>query len=154
MPVGDVQGELRAAGRRALTAARRRQAYPVRATRREDAHRPAGANRADAKSDRVVAAAARALRRLLTKHATKHANTKPEPKRSRDEPGHPRRQVEGDEGARKEQWGKITDDELDRAEGKAEQLVGLLQQRYGYSKEKAQEEYDRFLRNSETEARR
>jgi hypothetical protein len=23
--------------------------------------------------------------------------------------------------------------------------VGLLQQRYGYSKEKAQEEYDRFL---------
>ena len=57
-------------------------------------------------------------------------------------------------GRVKEQWGKITDDELDRAEGKAEQLVGLLQQRYGYSKEKAQEEYDSFLRNSETEARR
>jgi uncharacterized protein YjbJ (UPF0337 family) len=57
-------------------------------------------------------------------------------------------------GRVKEQWGKITDDELDRAEGKAEQLVGLLQQRYGYSKEKAQEEYDRFLRNSETEVRR
>jgi len=57
-------------------------------------------------------------------------------------------------GRVKEQWGKITDDELDRAEGKAEQLVGLLQQRYGYSKEKAQKEYDRFPRNSETEARR
>jgi uncharacterized protein YjbJ (UPF0337 family) len=57
-------------------------------------------------------------------------------------------------GRVKEQWGKITDDELDRAEGKAEQLVGLLQQRYGYSKEKAQEEYDRFLRNFESEARR
>ncbi len=57
-------------------------------------------------------------------------------------------------GRVKEQWGKFTDDDLDRAEGKAEQLVGLLQQRYGYSKEKAQQEYDRFLRSSETEARR
>ena len=57
-------------------------------------------------------------------------------------------------GRVKEQWGKITDDELDRAEGKAEQMVGLLQQRYGYTREKAQEEYDRFLRNSETEVRR
>lgn len=56
-------------------------------------------------------------------------------------------------GRVKEQWGKITDDELDRAEGKAEQLVGLLQQRYGYSKEKAQEEYGRFLRDAETGAR-
>ena len=52
-------------------------------------------------------------------------------------------------GRVKEQWGKITDDELDRAEGKAEQMVGLLQQRYGYTREKAREEYDRFLQNSE-----
>jgi uncharacterized protein YjbJ (UPF0337 family) len=57
-------------------------------------------------------------------------------------------------GRVKEQWGKITDDELDRAEGKAEQMVGLLQQRYGYSKERAQEEYDRFMRDQETEIRR
>jgi uncharacterized protein YjbJ (UPF0337 family) len=48
-------------------------------------------------------------------------------------------------GSVKEQWGKLTDDEIDRAEGRAEQMVGLLQQRYGYSKDKAQEEYDRFL---------
>jgi uncharacterized protein YjbJ (UPF0337 family) len=57
-------------------------------------------------------------------------------------------------GRVKEQWGKLTDDELDRAEGKADQLVGLLQQRYGYTREKAEEEYDRFLRNSEAESRR
>lgn len=57
-------------------------------------------------------------------------------------------------GRVKEQWGKITDDELDRAEGKADQLVGLLQQRYGYTREKAEEEYDRFLANTETESRR
>jgi uncharacterized protein YjbJ (UPF0337 family) len=53
-------------------------------------------------------------------------------------------------GRVKEQWGKITDDELDRAEGRAEQMIGLLQQRYGYSKERAQEEYDRFMRDQET----
>jgi uncharacterized protein YjbJ (UPF0337 family) len=57
-------------------------------------------------------------------------------------------------GRVKEQWGKITDDELDRAEGKAEQMVGLIQQRYGYTKEKAQEEYDRFLKSTEAESRR
>jgi uncharacterized protein YjbJ (UPF0337 family) len=57
-------------------------------------------------------------------------------------------------GRVKEQWGKLTDDELDRAEGKADQLVGLLQQRYGYTREKAEEEYDRFLRNSEAGSRR
>jgi uncharacterized protein YjbJ (UPF0337 family) len=57
-------------------------------------------------------------------------------------------------GRVKEQWGKLTDDELDRAEGKAEQMIGLLQQRYGYSKERAQEEYDRFMRDQETEVRR
>jgi len=57
-------------------------------------------------------------------------------------------------GRVKEQWGKITDDELDRAEGKADQMVGLLQQRYGYSKERAQEEYDRFMKNQEAEVRR
>jgi len=57
-------------------------------------------------------------------------------------------------GRVKEQWGKITDDELDRAEGKAEQMIGLLQQRYGYSKERAQEEYDRFMKDQEMETRR
>lgn len=56
-------------------------------------------------------------------------------------------------GRVKEQWGKLTDDELDRAQGRAEQMIGLLQQRYGYTKEKAQEEYDRFLERTEIEAR-
>ena len=44
----------------------------------------------------------------------------------------------------KEQWGKLTDDDLDRAEGKADQMIGLLQQRYGYARDKAEEEYNRF----------
>jgi uncharacterized protein YjbJ (UPF0337 family) len=57
-------------------------------------------------------------------------------------------------GRVKEQWGKITDDELDRAEGKADQMIGLLQQRYGYTREKAEQEYNRFLEGAETESRR
>jgi uncharacterized protein YjbJ (UPF0337 family) len=47
-------------------------------------------------------------------------------------------------GKVKEQWGKLTDDDLDRAEGKAERLIGLLQQRYGYARDEAEREYQRF----------
>lgn len=48
-------------------------------------------------------------------------------------------------GLVKEQWGKLTDDDLDRIEGQAERLMGLLQQRYGYAKEKAEQEYKRIM---------
>ena len=48
-------------------------------------------------------------------------------------------------GLLKEQWGKLTDDDLDRIEGQTERLVGLLQQRYGYAKEKAEQEYKRIM---------
>lgn len=47
-------------------------------------------------------------------------------------------------GKVKEQWGNLTDDDLDRIEGRADQVIGLLQQRYGYAREKAEEEYHRF----------
>ncbi len=48
-------------------------------------------------------------------------------------------------GGVKQKWGKLTDDDLTQIEGKEEQLLGVLQKRYGYSKEKAQEEYERFM---------
>ena len=54
-------------------------------------------------------------------------------------------------GKAKEQWGKLTDDDLDRIEGKSEQLLGLLQQRYGYARDKAEEEYGRFLEKYSSE---
>jgi len=47
-------------------------------------------------------------------------------------------------GKVKEQWGKLTDDDLDKIDAKSEQLLGLLQQRYGYARDKAEEEYKRF----------
>lgn len=48
-------------------------------------------------------------------------------------------------GKIRSQWGKLTDDELDQINGNSEQLVGLLQERYGYAKDRAQRELDSFL---------
>jgi uncharacterized protein YjbJ (UPF0337 family) len=43
-------------------------------------------------------------------------------------------------GKVKEKWGKLTDDDLEVIEGKKDQLIGRLQERYGYSKEQAEKE--------------
>src|SRR5262245_28338724 len=40
-------------------------------------------------------------------------------------------------GEVKSQWGKLTDDDLDRAEGDAEKLIGRIQERYGYARDDA-----------------
>ena len=45
-------------------------------------------------------------------------------------------------GAIKEQWGKLTDDDLDRIEGKRDQLEGKIQERYGYAKDQATRDVD------------
>jgi uncharacterized protein YjbJ (UPF0337 family) len=41
-------------------------------------------------------------------------------------------------GAVKEQWGKLTDDDLLEIEGRRDQLVGKIQVRYGITKEEAE----------------
>jgi len=48
-------------------------------------------------------------------------------------------------GGVKETWGKLTDDDVTEIEGSEEKLLGLIQQRYGYTKEKAEMEYDKFI---------
>jgi uncharacterized protein YjbJ (UPF0337 family) len=57
-------------------------------------------------------------------------------------------QVKGDwkqlKGKVKEKWGKLPDDDLTTIAGKRDQLIGKLQQRYGYEKEQAQRELDEF----------
>ena len=47
-------------------------------------------------------------------------------------------------GKVKEEWGKLTDDDLKTVEGKFDKLAGLTRERYGYTKEKAEQELDRF----------
>jgi len=49
-------------------------------------------------------------------------------------------------GGLKEQWGKLSDDDLVQIEGKVEKLSGILQEKYGYSKEKAEEAYKGFVK--------
>lgn len=51
----------------------------------------------------------------------------------------------------KQQWGRLTDDELDQINGRYEELVGRVQERYGYSREEAANEVDTFLNNLGTD---
>jgi uncharacterized protein YjbJ (UPF0337 family) len=43
-------------------------------------------------------------------------------------------------GKIKEQWGKLTDDDLTVINGQQDELIGKLQERYGYTKEQAERE--------------
>ena len=49
-------------------------------------------------------------------------------------------------GKAKEKWGKLTDDEIDVVEGKRDQLVGRIQQRYGIAKDEAEKEVDAWAK--------
>jgi uncharacterized protein YjbJ (UPF0337 family) len=46
----------------------------------------------------------------------------------------------------KQKWGKLTDDDLTVIGGKRDELVGKLQERYGYEKAQAEKELDEFSR--------
>ncbi|GAA6188861.1 CsbD family protein [Litorivita sp. NS0012-18] len=43
-----------------------------------------------------------------------------------------------------ENWGKLTDDELDEAAGNREQLIGKIQEKYGIAKDEAEKQVDAF----------
>ena len=45
-------------------------------------------------------------------------------------------------GKVKEQWGKLTDDDLTQINGKRDQLEGKLQEHYGYSKDQTKKEIE------------
>jgi len=49
-------------------------------------------------------------------------------------------------GNARETWGKLTDDDLETAAGKRDKLVGRLQERYGYAKDRAEQEVDAWSR--------
>lgn len=52
-------------------------------------------------------------------------------------------------GEIKKRWGELTDDELDQVEGEWEKFVGLLQEKYGYTKEKAEAQIADLLAGEE-----
>ena len=43
-------------------------------------------------------------------------------------------------GKAKEQWGKLTDDDLDVIAGKRDQLLGRIQERHGVAKDEAEKQ--------------
>jgi uncharacterized protein YjbJ (UPF0337 family) len=52
-------------------------------------------------------------------------------------------------GRAKEQWGKLTDDDLDRIDGQREQLAGKIQETYGIGKDEAERQLSDWERTLE-----
>lgn len=48
-------------------------------------------------------------------------------------------------GKVKEQWGKLTDDEIAQINGNREQLEGRIQERYGVAKDEARTKVDEWI---------
>jgi uncharacterized protein YjbJ (UPF0337 family) len=62
-------------------------------------------------------------------------------------------QIEGNwkqlKGIVKQQWGKLTDDQIDLIEGRREELAGKIQEAYGLSKAEAEEQISQWVKQSE-----
>ena len=56
-------------------------------------------------------------------------------------------------GLVRQRWEKLTDDDFTRLSGKTEELVGALQQRYGYGKAQAELEINNWLRDHDQPVR-
>ena len=47
-------------------------------------------------------------------------------------------------GRVKERWGELTNDDLDRIEGRRDQLVGAIQKQYGMARDEVEREVERW----------
>ena len=52
-------------------------------------------------------------------------------------------------GHAREQWGKLTDDELEEVGGKKDVLVAKLEQKYGYAADEADRQADEWAKRQE-----
>ena len=50
-------------------------------------------------------------------------------------------------GRARQQWGKLTNDDLNLVEGKRTELVGRIQERYGIASDEAERQVDGWLQN-------
>lgn len=48
-------------------------------------------------------------------------------------------------GKLRDKWAKLTDDDLELVAGKRDRLVGKVQERYGYAKDRAEKEVDGWI---------
>ena len=51
-------------------------------------------------------------------------------------------------GKIRQQWGKLTDDDISQMQGSYEELEGKLQSAYGYQKDQTKKEIDEFLKRN------
>jgi uncharacterized protein YjbJ (UPF0337 family) len=60
-------------------------------------------------------------------------------------------QIEGKwhqvKGKVREQWGKLTDDDLDVIAGRRDQFLGRLQERYGLARAEAERQIDEWVKS-------
>lgn len=54
-------------------------------------------------------------------------------------------------GLIKQQWGKLTDDDLSRIDGNWERLLGAIQERYGIERQEAQTQIEEYLEKAKRE---
>ena len=52
-------------------------------------------------------------------------------------------------GKVKSKWGRLTDDDLTQVQGQKDRLVGVIQQKYGLAREKAEEQLEEFLSSAD-----
>ena len=57
-------------------------------------------------------------------------------------------------GEAKVWWGKLTDDDLDKVAGRFEMFIGLLQEKYGYSRAQAEREIEQHMREMDANRNR
>jgi uncharacterized protein YjbJ (UPF0337 family) len=58
------------------------------------------------------------------------------------------------EGQVKQKWGRLTDDDLDVIDGKRQELVGRIQERYGIARDVAEKQADEFVTALKAESTR
>lgn len=80
--------------------------------------------------------------------STRRTDAAPPPKQRTniDEQGHHAGKWNQVKGQARTKWGDLTDDDLDVREGNAEYLAGKLQERYGWQRDRAEQEVRDFER--------
>ena len=63
-------------------------------------------------------------------------------------------QVEGKwkqlKGSMRQKWGQLTDSDFEQIAGSRDKFIGRLQERYGYTREKAEKELDDYMRTADS----
>lgn len=54
-------------------------------------------------------------------------------------------------GKARQKWGKLTDDDVDQVQGRAQELIGRIQERYGLARDEAERQVDAWIRAQSVE---